>query len=240
MARDRRGPRRKRGIPARRPERHARVLRADGTGAPTRPGVPRRVRRVKVITENYLWRGGGLLTGGVRVLSDRLSADLGLVVPLHVMTRVFDAPRRLVFEAWTNPEHLPHWMLGPEGWTMPVCEIDLRPGGAWHFVWRRSDGTEMGMRGAYHEHGSLPIEGGSRGGAQDRDEGRRVPELRPSHRVPANDGVRPPEGAEVSPRSRRTPRPCSCSGRRASDGVRRRLDSVLAPNGAQPDTSPAI
>ena len=53
-----------------------------------------------------------------------------------VMTRDFDAPRRLVFEAWTNPEHLPHWMLGPEGWTMPVCEIDLRPGGAWHFVWR--------------------------------------------------------------------------------------------------------
>jgi uncharacterized protein YndB with AHSA1/START domain len=68
-----------------------------------------------------------------------------------VMTRVFDAPRRLVFEAWTNPEHLPHWMLGPEGWTMPVCEIDLRPGGAWHFVWRRSDGTEMGMRGVYRE-----------------------------------------------------------------------------------------
>ena len=66
-----------------------------------------------------------------------------------VMTRVFDAPRRLVFEAWTNPEHLPHWMLGPEGWTMPVCEIDLRPGGAWHFVWRRADGTEMGMRGVY-------------------------------------------------------------------------------------------
>jgi len=67
------------------------------------------------------------------------------------MTRVFDAPRRLVFEAWTNPKHLPHWMLGPTGWTMPVCEIDLRPGGAWHFVWRRSDGTEMGMRGVYQE-----------------------------------------------------------------------------------------
>ena len=67
------------------------------------------------------------------------------------MTRVFDAPRRLVFEAWTNPEHLPHWMLGPEGWTMPVCEIDLRPGGAWHFVWRHSDGTEMEMRGVYQE-----------------------------------------------------------------------------------------
>src|SRR5712691_10291145 len=68
-----------------------------------------------------------------------------------VMTRVVDAPRRLVFEAWTKPEHVLHWMLGPSGWTMPVCEIDLRPGGAWHFVWRRSDGTEMGMRGVYRE-----------------------------------------------------------------------------------------
>ncbi len=68
-----------------------------------------------------------------------------------VMTRVFNAPRRLVFEAWTNPKHVPRWMLGPEGWTMPVCEIDLRPGGAWHFVWRRSDGTEMAMRGEYKE-----------------------------------------------------------------------------------------
>ena len=67
------------------------------------------------------------------------------------MTRVVDAPRRLVFEAWTNPEHLPHWMLGPEGWTMPVCEIDLRPGGAWRFVWRKSDGTEMEMHGVYRE-----------------------------------------------------------------------------------------
>jgi len=68
-----------------------------------------------------------------------------------VMNCVVDVPRRLVFQAWTNPKHLPHWMLGPKGWTMPVCEIDLRPGGAWHFVWRRSDGTEMGMRGVYRE-----------------------------------------------------------------------------------------
>src|ERR1700693_1281050 len=68
-----------------------------------------------------------------------------------VVTRVVDAPRRLVFEAWTSPEHLPHWMLGPEGWTMPVCEIDLRPGGSWHFVWRRTDGTEMGMHGVCRE-----------------------------------------------------------------------------------------
>ncbi|MFN2565540.1 MAG: SRPBCC family protein [Gemmatimonadaceae bacterium] len=68
-----------------------------------------------------------------------------------VITRVVNAPRRLVWEAWTNPEHVPHWMLGPEGWTMPVCEIDLRPGGSWHFVWRRANGTEMAMHGSYRE-----------------------------------------------------------------------------------------
>jgi uncharacterized protein YndB with AHSA1/START domain len=73
-----------------------------------------------------------------------------------VMTRTFTAPRRLVWEAFTNPEHVPHWMLGPEGWTMPVCEIDLRPGGTWHYVWRRTDGSEMEMRGVYQE--VVPIE----------------------------------------------------------------------------------
>jgi uncharacterized protein YndB with AHSA1/START domain len=68
-----------------------------------------------------------------------------------VITRAFDAPRRLVWEAWTNPAHVRHWLLGPPGWTMPVCEIDLRPGGAWHFVWRHADGAEMAMRGVYQE-----------------------------------------------------------------------------------------
>ena len=68
-----------------------------------------------------------------------------------VMLRVFNAPRRLVFEAWTSPKYVPQWLLGPPGWTMPVCEIDLRPGGAWHFVWRQADGTEMEMRGMYRE-----------------------------------------------------------------------------------------
>ena len=68
-----------------------------------------------------------------------------------VMTRVFDAPRELVFAVHSDPEHLPNWMTGPEGWTMPVCEIDLRPGGGWHFVWRKDDGSEMGMRGEYRE-----------------------------------------------------------------------------------------
>jgi uncharacterized protein YndB with AHSA1/START domain len=68
-----------------------------------------------------------------------------------LITRVVDAPRRLVFEAWTSPKHLPHWMLGPPGWTMPVCEIDLRPGGVHRMVWRRTEGTEMEIRGIYKE-----------------------------------------------------------------------------------------
>jgi uncharacterized protein YndB with AHSA1/START domain len=42
-------------------------------------------------------------------------------------------------------------MLGPDGWSMPVCEIDLRPGGGWHFVWRKASGEEMAMRGEYGE-----------------------------------------------------------------------------------------
>jgi len=82
-------------------------------------------------------------TGGLKVVT---SADREIV-----MTRVIDAPRALVFDAWTNPERLPLWMLGPEDWTMPVCEVDLRAGGAWHFAWRHSDGTEMEMRGVYRE-----------------------------------------------------------------------------------------
>jgi uncharacterized protein YndB with AHSA1/START domain len=68
-----------------------------------------------------------------------------------LMTRVIDAPRNLVWEAWTSPEHVPNWLLGPDGWTMPVCEIDLRPGGAWRFVWRKDDGAELAMQGEYRE-----------------------------------------------------------------------------------------
>ena len=67
------------------------------------------------------------------------------------VTRVFDAPRALVFDAWTKPEHIPNWMLGPPGWTMTVCEVDLRAGGAWQFAWQHSDGNEMTMQGAYRE-----------------------------------------------------------------------------------------
>jgi uncharacterized protein YndB with AHSA1/START domain len=67
------------------------------------------------------------------------------------ITRLVDAPRRLVFAAWTDPKHVRQWLLGPPGWTMPVCEIDLRPGGTWKYVWRKSDGVEMAMSGTYRE-----------------------------------------------------------------------------------------
>lgn len=68
-----------------------------------------------------------------------------------VMARTFEAPRTLVWDAYTKPEHVQRWLLGPEGWTMPICEIDLRPGGEWHFLWRRPDGDELVMRGVYRE-----------------------------------------------------------------------------------------
>jgi uncharacterized protein YndB with AHSA1/START domain len=67
------------------------------------------------------------------------------------MTRVFDAPRHLVFEALTKPELVKQWLLGPPGCSMPVCEIDLRVGGAYRFVWRIPDGSEMGVRGVFRE-----------------------------------------------------------------------------------------
>ena len=66
------------------------------------------------------------------------------------MTRVFDAPARLVFDAWTKPELIKRWLGVRAGWTMAVCEVDLRVGGAYRFVWRGPDMT-MGMGGAYRE-----------------------------------------------------------------------------------------
>ncbi len=67
-----------------------------------------------------------------------------------VMTRVLDAPRKLVFDAFTKPELLKKWFYGPDGWTLAVCEIDLRVGGKYRYVWKKGD-TEMGMGGVYRE-----------------------------------------------------------------------------------------
>jgi uncharacterized protein YndB with AHSA1/START domain len=67
------------------------------------------------------------------------------------MSRVFDAPRSLVFDAWTKPELLTRWLGVRGGWSMVVCEVDLRVGGAYRFEWRGPDGAEMGMGGVYRE-----------------------------------------------------------------------------------------
>src|SRR5687767_9236495 len=63
-----------------------------------------------------------------------------------LLTRIFHAPRERVFEACTKPEYLRKW-FGPHGYTLPVCEVDFRPGGSFHYVLRGPDGSEMAMRG---------------------------------------------------------------------------------------------
>ena len=67
-----------------------------------------------------------------------------------VLTRVFDAPRHLVYDALTRPELLKRW-FGPRDWSLTVCDVDLRVGGAWRFVLSGPDGQEMGMSGVYRE-----------------------------------------------------------------------------------------
>ena len=68
-----------------------------------------------------------------------------------VMTRVFDAPRALVFDAMTQAELLQRWLWGPPGWTMVLCQSDPRVGGSFRHVWRNDDGQEMAMHGVYRE-----------------------------------------------------------------------------------------
>lgn len=68
-----------------------------------------------------------------------------------VITRVVDAPRGMVFDAFSKPDLVRRWMLGPPGWTMPVCEIDLRVGGKYRYVWENADGQRMGMGGTFTE-----------------------------------------------------------------------------------------
>jgi len=68
------------------------------------------------------------------------------------MSRTFDAPRQLVWDAHTQPELVKRWLLGPPGWSMPVCKIDLRVGGSYRYEWRKDeDGSIMAMGGVYRE-----------------------------------------------------------------------------------------
>jgi uncharacterized protein YndB with AHSA1/START domain len=66
------------------------------------------------------------------------------------MTRTLNAPREIVFDAFTKPELIKQWLLGPDGWSMPVCVVDLRIGGTLKYRWRNDeDGKEFGVEGAF-------------------------------------------------------------------------------------------
>lgn len=82
----------------------------------------------------------------VNALSVETANDLEVVI-----LRDFDAPADLVFRANTEAALVRQWLLGPPGWTMPVCEIDARVGGKYRYVWRQESGTEMGMGGVFRE-----------------------------------------------------------------------------------------
>lgn len=68
------------------------------------------------------------------------------------VTRTFKAPRALVFRAYTEPALVRRWMLGPPGWSMPVCDMDVRVGGSYRWRWRNdADGAEFGFFGTFRE-----------------------------------------------------------------------------------------
>jgi len=74
-----------------------------------------------------------------------------------VVTRVFNAPRQLIWDAHTKPELVQRWLLGPDGWTMPICEIDFRVGGKYRYAWANpNDGRAFEMGGRYKE--IVPVE----------------------------------------------------------------------------------
>ncbi|MDQ6651767.1 MAG: SRPBCC domain-containing protein, partial [Acidobacteriota bacterium] len=83
-------------------------------------------------------------------MAERNSSVTGTASRVLVITRAFDAPRELVFKAWTDPKHVSRWW-GPHGFTNPVCELDVRPGGAIRIDMRGPDSTVYPMTGVYQE-----------------------------------------------------------------------------------------
>jgi uncharacterized protein YndB with AHSA1/START domain len=79
-------------------------------------------------------------------LQVRTPSDLEIII-----TRAFDAPRAQVFECFTKPAFLKRWLLGPPGWSMPVCEVDLRIGGGYRYAWRSEGGETMGLTGIFRD-----------------------------------------------------------------------------------------
>ena len=69
-----------------------------------------------------------------------------------MVTRQFNAPRELVYKAYTTPALMQRWLLGPPGWTIPVCEMDVRPGGRFRWRWRNEEnGAQFGFHGEFRE-----------------------------------------------------------------------------------------
>ena len=81
-------------------------------------------------------------------IAERSESRVGSSESELLITRVFDAPRSLVFQAWVDPEHLRHWSA-PHGWEITHCEGDARPGGAWRCCMRSAGGKELWLGGVY-------------------------------------------------------------------------------------------
>jgi uncharacterized protein YndB with AHSA1/START domain len=132
--------------------------RSDQTKVSMRMVFESRAERDRVIREYGAFEGGmetiGCLAEHLAAVTGRPALLLTVASPNEreiVMRRYFDAPRARVFDALTTPTLVKRWLLGPPGWTMPECEIDLRVGGAYRYVWRNDAGDEMGLGGVYKE-----------------------------------------------------------------------------------------
>ena len=79
-----------------------------------------------------------------------MAGSIGNEIDRMVVTRVFNAPRELVWKAWTDPKYVMQWW-GPKGFTSPVCKMDFRPGGKFLFCMRTPDGQDFWNAGEYHE-----------------------------------------------------------------------------------------
>lgn len=84
-------------------------------------------------------------------MANNMKTQLSLPSDKEILvTRTFDAPRDLVWQMWTTAEHLQQWW-GPEGWSLPVCEVDFRPGGSWFYCMEGPDGMQSCGKATYLE-----------------------------------------------------------------------------------------
>lgn len=107
-----------------------------------------------VLAELRTWAGHPVFINTGKKLAMKNIGALTVSTPSDreiVMTRIFDAPRTLVFEAFTRPDLIKRWLTGPPGWSLEVCEMDLRVGGAYRYEWHNTDGRKMGMGGVIRE-----------------------------------------------------------------------------------------